>query len=83
MRYEKVYIEVTVKFLSDGGMRPLEMVWTTGERFRIDRVKYIDNIPSKVGSLSSRRFTVIISGLEKHLYFEELKERWFVEKRLD
>ena len=83
MRYEKVYIEVIVKFLSDGGMRPLEMVWTTGERFNIDRVKYIDNIQSKVCSLSSRRFTVTIRGQEKYLYFEEFKERWFVEKRLD
>lgn len=83
MRLYKVYVEVIVKFLLDGGMRPLEIVWTDGQRFTVDRVKYIDNVPSKVGALSSRRFTVIIHGREKYLYFEEMKERWFVEKKLD
>lgn len=81
MRYEKVYVETVVKFLSDGGMRPLEIVWASGERFLIDRVKFIERAPSKTGTLIAKRYTVIIGGLEKYLYFEENNERWFVERK--
>ena len=82
MAFEKVYVDVIVKFLKDGGMLPLEVVWVDGGRFDVDRVKYIERAPAKVGALSATRYTVIIGGAEKYLYFEEFKERWFVERKI-
>lgn len=82
MIFDKIYVEVIVKFLKDGGMRPLEIVWADGQRFPVDRVKYIERVPSKVGALIVKRFTVLTCGFEKYLYYEDGKERWFVEKRV-
>lgn len=80
MHYEKVYVEVVAKFLRDGGLRPLEIVWADGKRYSVERVKFIERKPSKVGSLISRRYTVTICGLERYIYFETDNERWFVER---
>ena len=82
MRYEKIYVEVIVRFLSDGGMRPIELTWKDGSRYIIDKIKFIERAPAKVSALSTTRYTVVICGVEKYLYFEEFKERWFVEKRI-
>ena len=82
MLYEKIYVGVIVKFSNDGGMRPMEIIWVDGQRFTIDRVKFVEKAPSKVGGLLTKRFTVIISGFEKLLYYEEKQERWFVERKI-
>ena len=49
MRYEKVYVDVTAKFLKEGGLRPLDITWIDGKRYFIDKVKFIERIPSKAG----------------------------------
>lgn len=82
MLYEKIYVGVLVKFLADGGMRPLEIIWIDGQKFQIDRVKFIERAPSKVGALITRRYTVIVEGFEKRLYFDERAERWFIERKI-
>lgn len=82
MLYEKIYVGVIVKFSNDGGMRPMEIIWVDGQRFTIDRVKFVEKAPSKVGGLLTKRFTVIIGGFEKLLYYEEKQERWFVERKI-
>lgn len=82
MRYEKVYVGVIAKFSAEGGLRPMEIVWKDGERFNIDKVKYIERAPSKVGGILTKRYTVLINGLEKQLFFDERMERWFVERKI-
>ncbi|MBQ8427524.1 MAG: hypothetical protein IJX16_07200 [Clostridia bacterium] len=82
MRYEKVYVGVVAKFSADGGLRPMEIIWKDGQRFTVDRVKYIERAPSRVGGILTKRYTVIINGFEKQLYFDERGERWFVERKL-
>lgn len=82
MAFEKIYVEVVVKFLCDGGMRPLEIKWADGARYAVDRVKYVERAPSKTGALVSKRYTVSINGFDKYLYYEEGRERWFVEKEV-
>lgn len=82
MRYEKVYVDVTAKFLKEGGLRPLDITWTDGKRYFIDKVKFIERTPSKAGGTLPVRYTVLISGLERYLYFENYAERWFIEKEL-
>jgi len=83
MAFEKIHVEVIVKFLSDGGMRPLEIKWTDGARYAVDRVKFVERAPTRTGSLVTKRYTVIMSGLERYLYYEEGEERWFVERKIN
>lgn len=82
MRYEKVYVEVYAKFIREGGVRPLEIIWIDGKRYLIDKIKFIERAPAKVGGVGVKRYVVIIEGLEKHLYFEKDGERWFVERKI-
>ncbi len=60
----------------------MEIIWIDGQRFNIDRIKYIERAPSKVGGLLTKRYTAIIDGYEKLLYYEEKQERWFVERKI-
>lgn len=81
MRYEKVYVQITAKFLEEGGIRPVEIVWRDGKRYFIDKVRFIDRAPSRVGGLNTKRYTVTIYGKERYLYYDKNVERWFVEKK--
>ncbi len=80
MEYEKIEVEVVVRFLKNGGMRPLFLVWENGTRYEIDRVKYIERARAHVSSVLPVRYTCLMGGREKYLYFEREEERWFVEK---
>jgi hypothetical protein len=82
MQYEKVYVGVIVKFDIDGGFKPLEILWVDGQKFKIDRVKYIERAPSKTGGILTQRYTIMVEGLEKQLYYESRLERWFVERKI-
>lgn len=82
MEYEKVYIEVIVRFLVGGGMRPVCLVWEDGRKFEIDRVKYIDRAPARVSSVLPVRYTCMVGGKEKYLYYEQDAEKWFVEREI-
>ncbi len=79
MRYEKVCVEVAAKFLRGGGVRPTMLVWSDGRRYPVERVICIDRAPSLVSAVLPMRFTCIICGREKYLWFEPEKMRWFVE----
>ena len=39
MENYKVYVEVTVKFSTDGVMMPVEFIWEDGTKYLIDKVK--------------------------------------------
>lgn len=80
MEYQKICVEVTVRFLKEGGMRPVCLVWEDGRRFAIDRVKHVQRASARVGAELPVRYTCVIEGRERMLYFEEGKLRWFVEK---
>lgn len=82
MWYEKIYVDVIVRFNADGGIRPLELIWVDGQKFAIDRIKYVERAPSMVGGIITKRYTVIMNGLEKRLYYDERQERWFVERKI-
>lgn len=82
MQYEKVYVGIIARFDPDGGLKPLQIVWVDGQRFAIDRVKFIERAPSKTGGVLTKRYTVVVEGFEKKLYYEEKLERWFIERKL-
>lgn len=80
MRYVKVYVEAVVRFLPSGGMRPLYIVWEDGARYDVDGVRFVGRAPARAGSVLPVRYTCMMGGREKYLYFEPDGERWFVEK---
>ena len=80
MNYVKIYVRTVCEFFVDGGIKPLYIEWTDGKVFTIDRVKLVERKPCKSGGVLPRRYTVVIGGKQRYLYYEREKERWFVEK---
>ena len=79
MNYKKVYVTVELLVNTDGSMRPKQLIWKDGMTYAIDRILHITPAASlKVGGRGIR-YTVVISGKERHLFCED--GRWFVEAR--
>lgn len=84
----KVYVDVMVEFTAQGQMLPKMLRWEDGQIFKIDQVKDIMTTPAfKAGGLGDR-YTVILNGHEKYLFFEPMRThssgkcgRWFVERK--
>ena len=79
MEYTKICIEVIAKISSEGGMRPIELKWKDGKVYLIDRVRFAERAPARVSAILPIRYTCLIGGREKYLYFEPDKMQWFVE----
>ena len=79
MDYQKVHVEVEVKFLKEGGMRPEWIKWEDGRKFFIEQIKYIERASARAGSVLPVRYTLMLGGREKFLYYEPEDMRWFVE----
>ena len=79
MKYEKVYVEVQLRVLTDGSIRPLSILWEDGIIYTVDRLRRVIPAASlKVGG-GGTRYTVVIEGKERYLFEENGK--WFVEGR--
>lgn len=72
-------VEVMVRFLSEGGMRPAKIIWADGRAFGVDRVKYIERAPAHVSAVLPVRYTCVVEGKVRSLWFEPEQQRWFVE----
>ena len=79
MEIKRVNVETDVRFGREGGLRPLWLIWEDGRKFEIDRVKRVDRAPSQAGSVLPVRYTCVVEGKEKRLYFEPERMAWFVE----
>ncbi len=79
MEYRKVCVEILARFSRYGGIRPVEVVWEDGRRFPVDKLKYIEQAPARVSAILPVRYTCMMGGRERRLYYEPEKERWFVE----
>ena len=75
----KAYVDVTVKFDSDGNMTPLSLVWEDGMIYMIDRVKDVRRAASLKAGGMGIRYTVMVQGKMKYLFYEDPK--WFVEAK--
>lgn len=82
MEYKKIGVEVSVRFSAEGGMTPLEIVWADGKSFRIERVTSVLRAPHSVDSVLPVKYTVVIGGDVKALYYEPQEELWFVETKV-
>ena len=79
MKYKKVCVEVLARFSGKGGVRPVELVWSDGRTFPVERVRFVERAPARVNAVLPVRYTCVIGGKEKLLYFEPERMRWFVE----
>ena len=80
MQYEKIYVGMFLYVDSDGNQKPVGLEWTDGTRYPISRV--VDKRaapPAHVGSAPTVRYTVLVQGREKLVYYEKAFNKWFVE----
>ena len=73
MENYKVYVEVTVKFSTDGVMMPVEFIWEDGTKYIIDKVKSKERCASRKAGGTGIMYT------ECHLYYEF--DKWFMERK--
>ena len=90
---KRVYVKVCSDFDFAGYMQPRSITWSDGRVFHIDAIR--DLYPAGAGNpgvtghswqvSSSDRYTVIIQGEQRYLYFERSRPgfvstvgRWFV-----
>ena len=85
-RFMKTYVHVSVDFAEDGTMMPRTLTWQDGRRFQIDRIKDIRSAPALKAGGQGDRYTVMIAGQERYLFFEHNADygnerigKWFVE----
>lgn len=82
MQYEKVYVGMTLYTDTDGNTKPVELEWTNGTKYEISKVIERKIAPPRhVGSSPTVRYTVLVQGKEKMVYYEKFSKRWFVEKQ--
>ena len=88
-RYVKEYVEALVEFAPDGTMLPRILVWEDGHRYEIDRIKAIKAAPARKAGGQGDRYTIMIEGKERSLFFEHNADygnekigKWFVERRV-
>ena len=67
---------------TEGNVKPVELEWTNGTRYSISKI--IDKRiapPKHVGSSPTVRYTILVQGHEKVIYYEKFTKKWFVEKQ--
>lgn len=77
----KQYVSVTAEFDEDGNLLPLNIMWSDGRKFPIDRVTDIRYAASLKAGGAGIRYTCRIGGKQKYLFLED--NRWFVDAKED
>ena len=79
---EKRYVEVDVRFSTEGRLRPLQIIFDKGQVYKIDKIKDICRRAADVGGVGDR-YTCMIQGKERELWFEDglWRRRWLPSKR--
>lgn len=67
---EKRYVEVDVRFSTEGRLRPLQIIFDKGQVYKIDKIKDICRRAADVGGVGDR-YTCMIQGKERELWFED------------
>ena len=74
----KTFVKVTAEHDENGQTRPLQLTWTDGRKYGIDRVMDVRQAPSLKGGGLGMRYTWRIMGKDVYLFCDEGK--WFVEQ---
>jgi len=72
----KVYVPVTVRFDTEGKLRPLEIEFDSAHRYAVDKVLDVCRAACQTVGGVGDRYTCLIRGKECYLWLE--KGRWFV-----
>lgn len=76
---DKVYVEVTVTFDTEGKITPVSFKWEDGRVFEIDHVTDVRQAASMKAGGTGIRYTCMLLGREVRLFHEE--NRWFMERK--
>ena len=76
----KHYVEVLSETDVEGRVKPLEVIWDDGTRYKIDRVLDRRQAHSLRTGGTGMRYTVRVAGRDTFLYYEG--PRWFVEAKV-
>ena len=76
----KIYVSVELIVDEDGRTMPTAIIWEDGHRYSIDKVKDVRYAASQKAGGIGTRYTCLIMGQQRYLYFEDPK--WFVEKNI-
>ena len=79
--FQRVNVEVIARFDIDGYITPLEIIWTNGRIFTIDKVVTSCRAASLKAGGQGIRYTILVGGRQAYLYFEN--PIWFVEGNED
>ena len=75
----KVYVDVTAEFSKEGVLVPKSFRWEDGQVYEIERVKDVRRAASLKAGGVGMRYTCVIDGQEKHLFYED-NNMWFMER---
>ncbi len=75
----KVYVDVTAEFSKDGDLVPKSFRWENGQIYEIERIKDVRRAASLKAGGVGMRYTCVIDGQEKHLFYED-NNMWFMER---
>ena len=78
MEVRKVYVNVMAEFTTDGRMIPKTIIWEDGKKYEIQRIKDCRRAASLRAGGVGMRYTCVINGQEKHVFYED-NNMWFVE----
>ena len=79
MSQYKQYLKVEAVFDCEGHMRPTAVIWSDGIKYSIDRINDIRRVASMKSGGIGIRYTCVISGVVRYLFFESGK--WFTERK--
>jgi len=77
---KKTYVEVEVKFDTDGNILPLKIIWEDGKEFLIDKVLDKKAAASMKAGGNGMRYTIRTNRQTTYLWYEE--PCWFVEAKI-
>lgn len=73
-------MDIVAEFSKDGRLLPKVIKWEDGRNFEIDKIKDVRRAASLRAGGVGIRYTCVIFGQERYLYYEE-NNMWFVEGR--
>ena len=75
---KKVYVNVMAEFTKDGNLMPRTIIWEDGTNYEIQRINDCRRAASLRAGGVGLRYTCVIGGQEKYLFYED-NNMWFVE----
>ena len=75
---KKVYVNVMAEFTKDGNLMPRTIIWEDETNYEIQRIKDCRRAASLRAGGVGLRYTCVIGGQEKYLFYED-NNMWFVE----